>query len=109
MKITLNDQSIRVSTSTNLFKYVKYIMQNNGATKAECIKHFHGIKGTPSETRGVASSTFNKLLTLGLVKLDRSTHIYRTTEVGAMFILIAEYKDQQKREARWQSSGFTKL
>lgn len=109
MKITLNDQSIRVSTSTNLFKYVKYIMQNNGATKAECIKHFHGIKGTPSETRGVASSTFNKLLTLGLVKLDRSTHIYRTTEVGAMFILIAEHKDQQKREAHWQSSGFTKL
>lgn len=71
------------------FKLLKYIAENKGATKYECITNTLCKNGTKHDLRGYYSSYFHGLTINGVLSYNKSTHKYNITDHGAVIFVEA--------------------
>ena len=67
---------------TKLRAILKYVDENQGATKYEIITDVLGKTGTKRDLRGYYSTNFASMRGSGLLNLDFDTHIYTITDLA---------------------------
>ena len=80
----------QLKTTSKGFKILKYIAENNGATKYECLKNVLKMPGSKSDLRGYYSCTFLGWKRNRVVAHNKSNYEYSLTAYGYELLKLAE-------------------
>jgi hypothetical protein len=77
----------------NAYKMLELIINNDGATKYECLTKALGKVGSKQQLRGYYSCYFRGLVDSGVLTHDPKTFKYHITPHGSQLYIIANLKD----------------